>query len=198
MNIGRIPRKPNGGSGKAQFDRWVHEKLTNEANLGAVSGHRVINTTRGKIIVPSGGRGRGAQASMFKLKQIDTAPTPDTPSVYGDYVVCHDWDGTTEGTEDIYIAKPPDLRESLTSEILYGLTHGYSYAAGEDVNNRKRIHTVSPDIQRERVVPPWIGGQIIYAIECDTGVTTEAVHGEVAVDWLMISPSRTWAWLEDA
>jgi hypothetical protein len=127
---------------------------------------------------PSSGGSGGASVSMFKLQ-----------SVQGDYITSHTWDGSTEGGTDIYIAKDPKHRESLTSESIFGTTHDYTYSAGPDSLNRYRTDDDGTRTQKELLTPPWVGGEIVYAVSATTGVL---VGGE-DVGRLLISPARQWA-----
>lgn len=116
-------------------------------------------------------------------------------SAEDDYIVCHTWDGTTEGTDPINIAKQPELRCSLTSETILGTLHSYTYSAdpGGDPDNpiRHDDDGVSPEDQR--VVPPWAPGQVIYAISAETGVNDLSSN---PIGLLEMSNSREWAALE--
>jgi hypothetical protein len=102
-----LPRKPTGRSDEARFARWAHDKIANQSQLGRVSGHRVMNTTQGKVIVPSGTgrRSSGAAVATYKLRLTED-----------DYLVCREWDETDSGdyeglgSDDVYILKPEDLR----------------------------------------------------------------------------------------
>ena len=47
---------------------------------------------------------------------------------YDDYLACKTWDGSTLGASTVNIAKPPELRHSITSAGIEGVTIGYGYA----------------------------------------------------------------------
>ena len=52
-------------------------------------------------------------------------------TIENDYLVCRTWDGTTEGTTDIPVAKPPDLRHATTWYPGLGLTSWSTTSAQE-------------------------------------------------------------------
>lgn len=211
---GQIPRKPDGSSAAAIHQRWLHDANVNEAKLVHVTGQRTENTTAGKVVY-TGRRGRGSSVSVtqFKLRFVED-----------DYLVCREWDGTTLGTEDVYIAKPYKLRCSLASEEVYGLTHAYTYEpdpeepyiAFEDGGewdgeveadfdsggvmfelrmNQVRTVDDGTDSETQRVVPPWLRGDVIYAIEFDGGDTAVGFVTDAGqpIEYIMISESRIWA-----
>ena len=91
-------------------------------------------------------------------------------SVQGDYITCHTWDGTIEGSDPIYIAKPVRLRNSLTTETVLSVSHSYTYATGPDSNNKYRFNSSAENIDLELVTPAWIVGEIISAVSVPTGV----------------------------
>lgn len=107
-------------------------------------------------------------------------------SVQNDYLTCREFTGT-EGTVDIYIAKPHKLRNSIASEIIEGVTYSYTYAAGPDSLNKYRIASVSGvEVERCVVTPEWLANDTIYGIDCTTYVAT-------ATDVLMLGDGRAWA-----
>lgn len=83
-------------------------------------------------------------------------------SVQGDYLTCRSWDGTTEGTVDIFIAKPPWLRQTpyngLTIAYAAGVldtaavTLSYAYVSGT-----QRTVTKAGVAQTQFIVPAYVG-----------------------------------------
>lgn len=149
--------------------------------ITSIKGGRLSCGPGGTQLLVDGGRGGGG-ASVKLLKFYQGRP---------DYIVCHSWDGTTEGTDAIYVAKPPRLRESATEE------DGYDYTFSGDQPNRKRTKATDPPGQSEDqyVTPEWIVGDIMYAIgPVNTGVLTASpdTAGD-GVSLLLISDSRAWA-----
>src|SRR5204863_5266904 len=104
--IGHVPNRPGGTSSEARFMQWVYDLLTGPLRLGDTPNARTCRTTRGSFVIPNPAQG-GIQLGLFKLSSLTS-----------DYLVCHTWDGTNEGSEDIPIAKPPKLRCSIDSETI--------------------------------------------------------------------------------
>lgn len=151
-------------------------------------GIRVTKAPWGCIVSADGDGGGKVRARMYKLK-----------SVQGDYVTCHTWDGETEGEDDIYLAKSPKLRKSLTEENKLGTVHTYTYGPGpaDNTENIYRYDTLGTQVERQLVIPVWVPDEIVYGIDADaTGVTLEiggVPAGMEKVTKLLISPSRQWA-----
>jgi hypothetical protein len=105
------PRVPSGNGNQAKFQQWLYNQQTRESRVGHVSGTRVINSTSGKLIVPSRSRGGGSGASVFTFILLYAE---------ANHLVCRDvtletlGSGkvkvSTIGSTDIYVAKPPELR----------------------------------------------------------------------------------------
>jgi hypothetical protein len=189
---GKIPRRPQGSSAEAEYHKMVYDSVVNESKLSIVSGQRTMNTTSGKSTIVTGGRGKRSSISVqtFKIRFAED-----------DYLVCREWDGTTLGTSDVYIAKPRLLRCSTASKTIYGEDVTYTYqpdtsepymAFGDggtwegeveedyDVGGAlyqlrlNVIRTVVRDgvTEDQRVIEPWHKGEIIDAVEYDGGETT--------------------------
>jgi len=98
------------------------------------------------------------------------------------YLICRTWDGTTEGSTDVYVAKPPHLR----------------VAVGTDFT--QRTVTATPDgggsavPATETVTPAYSTNSEIFAYEPEggTGVVTITTPN-TAVTWLDINAEeRQW------
>jgi hypothetical protein len=215
-----IPRKPTGRSDEARFARWAHDKLANQSRLGRVSGHRVMNTTRGPMMVP--GRAPGGTAT-------GNAAPYRVRVVYDDYYVCRDWDGTTLGSSDVLVAKPKELWCSTTEEEYYQINTGtslpefvtatYTYADDPDEPfmewpgadnewdeeedlylfggalfefplNTIRTVTIGLDTEDRQVTPIFRKGDVIWALESDW---TGVTVDDVALDLIEVLPARAWA-----
>lgn len=94
-------------------------------------------------------------------------------SVQGDYLTCRTWDGTTEGSDDVYIAKPFKLRHSITSAVLDGATVNYTYASlANNLDGTRTATPTSGSAETELVVPRWLANDLIYAVQSNaTGVS---------------------------
>lgn len=211
---GDLPRKPSGSDAEAKYAQSLYQRVYNESRVGNVTGHRVINSTNGKLIVPSRAPGGGGSADVtqFKLRFVED-----------DYLVCREWDGTTLGSDDIYVLKPYKLRCSLASAQVYGETHNYTYApdasepdmafgdggtwSGETEAQYdpggllaslklNTVRSVEADglTEDQRVIPVWLKGDIIYGLEFDGGNTTTGfiTDADKPIEYLMIGESRQW------
>lgn len=88
---------------------------------------------------------------------------------FGDYLNCRSWDGTTAGSTDITIAKPYELRFSLTGETLDGIAFTYGTYV---VASQSRIATFSGGSETQFITPRYRVGTILFAAKAQTGVDT--------------------------
>ena len=136
-------------------------------------------------VCPAGSGGGGGASGPYRVKQV-----------MGDYLVCVSWDGTTEGTDDVYIAKEWKHRNSLTGETILGEAHTYTYEADADdpdglnVIRHDEVAATSTTTD-ERLVPPWVQDEEIMAVAAKTGVTTED-----GTDVALLVTGRSGQWAE--
>jgi hypothetical protein len=138
--------------------------------------------------------------------------------VFKDYLRCRtvtglptDVGGVLEGTDDIWVAKMPDLRHSLTGQTIekaitygsYAIVQGRCYRIAHDVTE------ADPD-QPEMVVPIWILGTETYSGPDTeifvqqpfggTGVTGDGAYGGCPVGtpihWLL-KDDRCWMEIDE-
>lgn len=97
---GKNIRRPSGSTPAAEFCKAVYENVASESKIGFVDGVEMGSTTLGKFVIPKGGgRSRkGVTVKTFKLRFAED-----------DFLVCREWDGTTIGSDDFYVAKPDGL-----------------------------------------------------------------------------------------
>lgn len=125
------------------------------------------------VLAPSSGG-----VSMYRVK-----------TVYDDYLKCRSWDGTTEGSTDVYVAKPWELRKSSFHNLTID---GVTYVS---TGTQSRTATKAPWIEQQIIFPSYrspsgdFKGEQIAALSCSTGVKTS---GNVPINLLDIS-TRMWA-----
>lgn len=130
-----------------------------------------------------------ARAGIRSPAQI---PVPQTGAILqvnvveqgGDWLKVRTWDGETEGTEDLYVAKPYLLRRSLPS--WNGLTFTYT-------SDYEREATDGVDTEDQVIVPAYVIGDILYVVRPIGG--TDVVDDDTApVVWLDLNvDGRAWA-----
>ena len=164
------PQKKGSGAGLTTY--LVKEPYTPIGNVLAEWSDETIKYVR---IRTTGAGGAGGQFQLFRLKSIEA-----------DYLTCHKWDGTEDGEEDedIRVAKRHEIRNSIPSEILDGVSYTYTY-------NADTVHRTANDGSRDisqLVVKPFIIDDPIWAVQCDH--TTVFVDGE-ELEWMDTS-NRVW------
>lgn len=104
------------------------------------------------------------------------------------YVIGHSWDGTTEGTEDVLIAKNLHCRQPATATLL-GVAYTYTYTIGTDGHNDTRESDDGATTETQMVTPVWVEDDEIWAIAVDySGVTADGADLKL----MEVSP-RCWA-----
>ena len=174
---------PNRLGGTSDLARWLNElrEAVIACQVRSVSGGRVSYGAAGTTIALDAIAG-GRRQFLLRLKSVEH-----------DYIVCRTWDGTTEYSGDIAVAKPMRLRTSVTTEMKYGIEHAYTYAAGPDSLNLQRTDAwtegETPLTEDQLVTPPWT---LDEEIEVMYGETT-VVLSTSPVMLRMTAPWRQWA-----
>jgi hypothetical protein len=103
----------------------------------------------------------------------------------GDWIKVLTWDGATEGTTEIVVAKPYLLRRSITS------WNGISYTYTSD---SERTATKSPDSETQVIVPAYVADDILYIVRVSQfGTDVDDPDGN-PVYWLDLNvDGRAWA-----
>ena len=182
----RLPRKIPGSSAYAMEFNAVVDYLVSlrpATSVGTLTEHNTFGVIRRGNAKVAPGKQSGGSASRFRVK-----------SVQGDYLTCHTLEGTTEGSTDIYIAKQPDLRHSLTAQTVNSVSVTFdTFSISGGVCLRTAKATGYPN-QIEMVIPQYqIAGtgpdSEIWADEPSggTGVTKDGT----ALTW-MSRDSRAW------
>lgn len=139
------------------------------------NGYRVKETASGTIleIIPGAG---GSSLTLYRFK-----------SNAADHIICRSWDGTTEGTIDVLIAKQPTIRNSVTSETLRGVPTTYS---AWDLTAQTRMASVGGTIETHYITPPFNVNDLIYAMPAKTLVSAGTPAAPLT---LMDTSPRQWA-----
>lgn len=103
----------------------------------------------------------------------------------GDWLKVLTWDGTTEGTTEIIVAKPYLLRRSITS--WNGITYTYT-------SDYEREATDGVDTEDQVIVPAYVADDIVYIVRVSAfGTDVEDEDGN-PVYWLDLNvDGRAWA-----
>lgn len=194
MRYNAIPPRPVGDTPEAFFHQRVWDNVFGaESQFIDSDTVTVEQSTRGITLRAQPIRAMGGDIAMFRLKSVP-AWSALKPS---NYVVARTWDGTTEGTTDIYIAKNVETRQPA-SETIAGELWTYTYSTGADSNNQYRTAVHSGVNETQIVTPYWIcdttESSIIFAMGArNTGVIKDEDEAtEEALLWLLIT-SRCWA-----
>lgn len=159
--IPQIPKRPYDRDPGSIWDQRVGEAVFGSAQSMHVQGVKVNKTTRGTSIVlsPVVQQASGKPAKMFVLQ-----------SVQGDYVTAHTWDGTTEGTANVYLAKDLRSQESATAEDYLGDTYLFTYTSTDHDSTRTVTRNSDSATENQRLLPPWTTEEILSAIPASTGL----------------------------
>ncbi len=90
-----------------------------------------------------------------------------------------------------WVAKEFKTRTSLVSETIFDIEHLYTYDTGPDSLNLLRTNDDGTNAETEIIVPPWVNGELIFAIPAETGLLNPETSS--AVEWLIAGRSAQWA-----
>lgn len=127
--------------------------------------------------------------------------------VYPDYLLCYPYTefSDTTGTDHIIVAKQYEHRCSdlyagnfgnADPKTIMGVDHTYTFADNIDsngINNVTRTDTYSSTTETQIIVPPWVFGDIIYAISCPTIIVDDASSPKKYSTLVHACESRQWA-----
>jgi hypothetical protein len=127
---------------------------------------RVSESTHGTTLSLRNKGGSGSAIRQFRIKTIQN-----------DFYTCRAWNGTTEGDDDVYIARPFEHRVSTFNNrsIDYSsdgdvFTATYTYASAT-----KRTKTVSGTAETQVLVPYFKADfHLIYAVAVSDALTVGA------------------------
>lgn len=173
-----LPKTPSGSDEEARFMQWAKHFIATRLKF------RNSDTVRWSIT----SAGIFAHAAPARGGSVGGLSTYRVKSRTGEYLVCRTWDGTTEGSTDVKVAKSFSCRRP-TTETLGGVVITYAYTNGSDSLNDSRTATGTGVSETQMVVPYWtVDGVIAVATIGYSGV---AVDG---ADLKLIEVSaRCWA-----
>lgn len=175
---GHIPPRPTGFDQESLFHQGIWDR-----NYGRASRARsglTVKLDRGPGgIVARAKPGRGGGSAGLKLHRFKSMGT--------DHLVCRTWDGTTEGSTDIKIAKPDKLRFSITAATIDTVALAYS---DYDTSAQTRSASDGTSSETQVITPRYLVNDLIWAMTCTTLVT---VTGTVLTLLDLNISARAWA-----
>ena len=146
-------------------------------SLSARSLNRLVSgIVRARPAILSPRQVQGAAAGV--ILQVNVVEQGD------DWIKVLTWNGASEGTDPIYVAKPYLLRRSLAS--WNGLTFTYS-------SNFERTATKGGDTEDQVIVPAYVPDDILYVVRPYGGTDTVDADDQPIV-WLDLNvDGRAWA-----
>lgn len=180
-----LPAELRGNHPLANWSKKLIRAIRRRTPLEGL-GYKLRQTEQGFTheIIPGGGG--GGHLEMYRLK-----------SVQADYVTARTWNGETEGSTDIFIAKNTETRQPA-SETIAGELWTYTYGTGADANNQYRSAAHGTVTESQVVTPYWIADDtpsaIIFAMSAgNTGIIKdEGLATEQTLTKLLIT-ARCWA-----
>lgn len=163
-----------------QLRQWSRRQVTDHRQLNEPV--EALNRMTTGVGVPQQVAGVPLAAGISATAQFKLAQDADT---HADYLVCHTWDWTTEGVEDVLIAKPWLLRQTPFDGQVYNGVH-YAY-----VLPTRRTASIFGDTEEQIIIPPYVVGGVLRAdknIEGGTGV----IWLEQELEWEARYASRAW------
>lgn len=173
-----IPRKMKSGSAMArEWNRMVDALRSMRPSQG--SGTLLTHTPHGTI------HNSGFRRSSAGSPSV-SATRMRIKSIGQNSYTCRTWDGTTEGSSDITVAKPPEMR-GISSETLDSVSISYDYDG--DTTYTTRTASWSGGSEDQGIVPRFASSNTeIWATQPDGGT------GVSSVTWIDINvAARAWA-----
>ncbi len=162
------PRKENPTGLYAPVWRKINELIDYIREISVVNGRnvRTSRTLNGTLLVgvPES-LGAGSTVKQYRLKSIEV-----------DFMTCREWDGATEGTQDVHVARSPELRGSpFDGNTIAYSSDGDSFSASYVYSsNTKRVKTISGEAETQVIIPYYKDDfSVIIGAESEnkTGVT---------------------------
>lgn len=148
-------------------------------NLLAIKANRTL-TVGGNLKMESTPEG----GDIIIGNSPDSAIRMRVKSIANDYLTCHTWDGTNEGTVDILVAKPAELRHVLAT---YAQLTGFT-----TVGTQTATATDGVDTETWKVTPDYVVDGEIWATLCGSGTGVTVSGAELG--WIDLNLSgRAWA-----
>lgn len=104
-------------------------------------------------------------------------------SVDGDHIICHYYDGTTEGTVAVTVSKAWHLRRTPFDGLSY---NGISYSYNSDVER------VADATETQVVVPPYVAGDVVTAELVPNGFHADPTETTIK-SFFVETTTRVWA-----
>ena len=174
------PPLPQGTSAFHVWARRVQQALLQLRPVES-PGIRVERPSRGMRLKPvvmpgSPPAPAGGGATRYRVKDVE-----------GDYLVCRTFDGTVEGSTDVLVAKPPELRHSLVAQTIENVAVSYVYSTRANNLDGKRVASATGfESQTEIVLPVFIVANTsdgeIWADKPEGGTGVEV--DDVELEWM--------------
>lgn len=163
-----LPGEPSGSGSLVSWLRRLRE-FVRSLELKSGKGYMVRRSNSGTVLeIRPGSGGGGAPVTRYRVQ-----------SVHDKVLVCHTWDGTTEGTDDVYVAKPPKLRHTITTATVDGTVLTYSYSTVASNLDKQRDATNGTITESQFVTPRWLLDDEIYGIEIPQAIAHPVTAGSV-------------------
>lgn len=181
-----LPKTPTGNGG---FQFWL-ERLKEAVRSSKILASPDIVptvTSQGTFLSlrPRSGTG-GSTLAQYRLKEIGA-----------DWLRCRKYDGTTEGTEDVYIARDPELRRTpFDGQTIAWDSDGDAFSATYAYSSHtKRTKTVSGTAETQ-VIVPYYKVDFTVVLAATSANKTGVLDPNGAAIYLVEITQRAWAKLE--
>jgi hypothetical protein len=145
---------PNPTTNDNRASAWMR-RLQQGVRANQLTSSGRVKVRRGTLGLSLDVPGSGGPISTWRFKEMST-----------DYIICRSWDGTTEGSTDVKIAKAPELRFSITSEVIDGDTVNYD---GYDLDAQTRNASDGTTTETQVIVPRYLPDvTIIFACRANS------------------------------
>ena len=184
-----LPREPSGNAKEVSWFR-ILLKCVLQRSIKVGPGLRASYRVDGTLIELEGRAASGGAGGTIQQYKVTV--------ISDDSITCRTWDGTTDGTSDVIVAKPYRLRKTPWNGITVvydfnGTSYSivYSYLATPGFRTAQVTVGGTQTTESQAIIPIYKVGDIIYATEPEGG--TDVFVGS-AVTWLDLNvDARAWA-----
>ena len=189
MNFDKKPEEPQGNEPREIWARNLMRWISS-LEIRGINGFKKVTSPYGGAEYVADEKPGSSSISINPYRIYE---------VNGDFYRCRAVQGSftqlEDGDTDIYIARPPEHRDTITSETIDGTTYTYTYnseteriSTGDDINETIETQVINPHIILEVT--------FIYAVEATTGVTYLAGDDETETSVTLLDlnvAGRAWA-----
>lgn len=167
---------PNPTTSRTKQSNWLR-RLQQTVRANRIIPHPTIRARAGTNGIALQVLQSSGPITVWRFKSMET-----------EFIICRSWNGETEGSTDVKIAKPSKLRFSIVLETIDGSDVNYD---GYDLTAQTRNASDGTNSETQVIVPRYLVDDLIFACRANSLATDEDEHKIGLMD--MNVDGRAWA-----